>query len=242
MECSIVDPEGLDVFWQIWNTMPLRRVRINYLYGARSDKDSAGTRTVANVAAQFIRRLKFSGVNGVPETRVEFLQPHCKATVESILGWPEAPVKQVSADLRIPLDTDLIIFPDHSAEARLPEGFMPGVRRITCDKVRDQVSGEIVGLSLKGLLVEGVEAPTRVAVVDDMCDGGRTFIEVARWVRDHLGSSTPISLHVTHAIFSGSAVENLSEWYDAVYYTNSYPRVPDIENPKFHELDIWGVS
>jgi len=75
-----------------------------------------------------------------------------------------------------------------------------------------------------------------IVIVDDICDGGRTFIELGAKIKA-LGSKT-ITLIVTHGIFSkGLILENI----DQIYTSNSY-REFDLTgiSDKFHVTDIYG--
>jgi ribose-phosphate pyrophosphokinase len=69
------------------------------------------------------------------------------------------------------------------------------------EKVRDPNNGNIHGISVKDAegndpLLDGRE----VLIVDDICDGGRTFIELAKTLRTF--NPSRITLYVTHGIFS----------------------------------------
>lgn len=59
-------------------------------------------------------------------------------------------------------------------------------------------------------------------IVDDICDGGRTFIELAKSLRAKGAKS--ITLYVTHGIFS-QGLDVLKPHIDRVYTTNSFPNV-----------------
>lgn len=84
---------------------------------------------------------------------------------------------------------------------------------ITCNKVRELSTGKIKGLSCQ----EDVEG-LNLFVLDDICDGGRTFIEVSNLLR---AKCKTIELAVTHGIFS-KGVELVADQFDKVYTTNSY--------------------
>ena len=60
-------------------------------------------------------------------------------------------------------------------------------------------------------------------IIDDICDGGRTFIELAKEIRKQ--TDKPIYLIVTHGIFS-AGFEKLSDELDGIFCTNS---VKDID-------------
>lgn len=53
-----------------------------------------------------------------------------------------------------------------------------------------------------------------ILVVDDICDGGRTFIEVAKKLREH--TSENLYLYVTHGIFS-SGLSELLQYYKHIF-------------------------
>ena len=59
----------------------------------------------------------------------------------------------------------------------------------------------------------------KFVIVDDICDGGRTFTEIAKAIRDQLPNAK-IYLIVTHGIFSAGE-EPLKEYFEHVYTTNS---------------------
>lgn len=59
-------------------------------------------------------------------------------------------------------------------------------------------------------------------VVDDICDGGRTFIELAKVLKKE--DCGPLYLYVTHGIFSNNALPRLLEYYDGIITTNSLPQ------------------
>lgn len=57
-----------------------------------------------------------------------------------------------------------------------------------------------------------------VLIIDDICDGGRTFIEIAKICKNR--NSGNVYLVVSHAIFSNGLGE-LSKWFTKIYSTNS---------------------
>ncbi len=58
-------------------------------------------------------------------------------------------------------------------------------------------------------------------IVDDICDGGRTFIELAKTLKE--GGAQRVVLYVTHGIFS-KGIYPLEKYIDEVYTTNSFPQ------------------
>lgn len=98
------------------------------------------------------------------------------------------------------LDTkpDIICFPDEGASKRgYPTYFY---NTIILDKDRDQLTGDIKGLKF---LIEGSEKElpnTKVLIVDDLTDGGRTFIEAAKLLKG--AGAKEVYLYTTHGIYS----------------------------------------
>jgi ribose-phosphate pyrophosphokinase len=102
----------------------------------------------------------------------------------------------------------------------------------TASKVRDIVSGNIVRTELPTMDLTDIE---HILIIDDICDGGRTFIELAKEIKKQ--TDKPIYLIVTHGIFS-AGFDSLVGNIENIYTTNS---VRDIE-PGVDCPAIEGVS
>jgi ribose-phosphate pyrophosphokinase len=94
----------------------------------------------------------------------------------------------------------------------------------TASKVRDMKTGSIIRTELPTMDLRGIE---HLIVIDDICDGGRTFIELAKAVKEI--TEIPIYLIVTHGIFS-AGFKTLFEYFDGIYCTNS---IDDIHETSF---------
>jgi ribose-phosphate pyrophosphokinase len=92
-------------------------------------------------------------------------------------------------------EPDVICFPDKGATTR---GYSTDGRpSIHLDKVRNQSTGEIEGLEYNGEM----DLTNRVVlIVDDICDGGRTFIEAAKLL--YSKGAFRVCLFTTHGIYS----------------------------------------
>lgn len=84
---------------------------------------------------------------------------------------------------------------------------------IFAEKVRDTATGQIVKTVVKDLPDDVEKA--HLIVCDDICDGGRTFIELAKVTRQYCDK---MSLYVTHGIFS-QGLDALLPYYDNVWCT-----------------------
>lgn len=89
-----------------------------------------------------------------------------------------------------------------------------GLSVVQAEKVRDTQTGQITGTELHSD-VQGQD----LMVIDDICDGGRTFVELAK-VAKAKGCKS-VSLYVTHGIFS-KGLEVFDGLIDAIYTTDSF--------------------
>ena len=106
------------------------------------------------------------------------------------------------------------IAPDAGAQKRvlkLAKRF--GVDSVVCaDKVRDTKTGEIRGIAINGIFPAGMPA----LVIDDICDGGATFIALSEQVAANKTMDGPLYLYVSHGIFS-KGVGRIAEKFDHVF-------------------------
>jgi ribose-phosphate pyrophosphokinase len=80
---------------------------------------------------------------------------------------------------------------------------------------------------------------SKVVIFDDICDGGATFINLARLLKSNHGTKE-IHLYVTHGIFSKGVNYLLDNGIDHVYTTNTfYYKQPD-HLTKFTSFDVVG--
>lgn len=89
---------------------------------------------------------------------------------------------------------------------------------ITCSKSRD-VNGKLNKVNVP-LEFSGKD----LIIIDDICDGGATFINIAKTIRSRVHNSVKqpkIYLIVTHGIFS-KGLSELCKYFDGIYTTNSY--------------------
>lgn len=85
---------------------------------------------------------------------------------------------------------------------------------VTANKIRDTKTGIVESVQLTG----NVENK-KVLVIDDILDGGATFIQLGTAL--HLAGVIRLELFVTHGIFS-KGYDDLTTMYDMIYTTNSF--------------------
>lgn len=91
---------------------------------------------------------------------------------------------------------------------------------IRADKLRDLTNGNI-----KETIVYADDLSGRdVVIADDLCDGGRTFIELAKVLKTK--GARKVILYVTHGIFSKGTDPLFKNGIDEIYTTDSFTDFP----------------
>jgi len=103
---------------------------------------------------------------------------------------------------------------------------------ITASKVRDISTGKILRTEVPSIKHHSDEM--KYVIVDDICDGGRTFIELAKVIISQ-NQEAKIYLVVTHGIFS-AGFSVLNNYFEKIYTTNS---IKDIEEINVKQLNIF---
>lgn len=175
-----------------------------YLPGARQDR---GIPFGAKVYADFINSMDFS--------QVVCVDPHSRAMPDMLNN-----LTVIDSDSLIKDNVDTsglagLICPDQGAHARTERvARMLDLPVYYAKKKRDQATGKLSGFECETLPALG-----RFLVVDDICDGGGTFMGLA----DATGlPKERLELWVTHGVFSGKATQ-INDRYSRIYTTDSHP-------------------
>ncbi len=162
-------------------------------------------------------------INAMAFDEVEIWDPHSDVTpalLNNVRITPtrdlmlQAFVQQGNAYL---LRSCAFVAPDAGARKRvaaLAKEFNTEV--VFADKKRDPVTGKLSGAQVLG------ELPSRpLLVVDDICDGGGTFLELARALREKMEGALqpPLYLYVTHGLFT-KGLEPLQVQFDGIFTAN----------------------
>ena len=86
---------------------------------------------------------------------------------------------------------------------------------ITCSKSRDE-NGNLSKIKIP---YSPENNHKDVIIIDDICDGGATFINIAKELKDN-GWSGKIYLIITHGIFS-KGLKELAKYFNGIYTTDS---------------------
>jgi ribose-phosphate pyrophosphokinase len=183
---------------------------IPYFPGARQDRRPFGTAFTVEIYAAAIRRLEL-------EALIIF-DPHSDVAPALLPGVEIISAGAVAENL-ITGDYAGIICPDAGAEKRVHDfaRAMSITNIIHARKSRDVVTGNLSGFSVDH---EQMEVGRNYLVVDDICDGGGTFVGLRKAI------PTPgrfgMDLWVSHGIFS-KGIGDLLESYGRIFTTDSFP-------------------
>ena len=113
-------------------------------------------------------------------------------------------------------DPEYIVFPDAGASAR----YKPLRTVLVCEKDRDQLTGAILGHKFTNTTWAPHYKASRFLIVDDLCDGGATFVSVAKMLREIFPEAW-VGLCVTHGLFSKGREALLTNGINEIFTTNS---------------------
>jgi len=110
------------------------------------------------------------------------------------------------------------------------------IKYVEATKVRDRTTNEIVGTTVNDI---GNDVRNSICViVDDICDGGRTFIGLAQELRNR--GASKVVLIVTHGIFS-YGLEPLVGTVDIVISTDSFNTPEPVDGIEYHQILVFNI-
>lgn len=188
-------------------------LNIPYLPYARADRrfmdgDCFGLET-------FGRLLRVGNFDKINTLDVHNPNPAYTHVSSFLRNYPAMPFIQRAAEDFKP---DAILFPDAGAEKRYKD---TGYSSIFATKVRDSATGR-----LSSFTVPDVSRYGRILIVDDICDGGRTFLGITGVIPP----GPTFGLYVTHGIFS-QGLRELGHVFGSIYTTNSFKDGKTMEVP-----------
>ena len=206
---------------------------VPYFLGARSD------RKFINGTSNYLKTVICPVINSQRFSDVVVMDPHSDVLEACLDNFRKIDnVDLVTFALKDLLDKGIsqqlngirIISPDAGALKKIyhvaeSTGYSGEI--IIASKHRDIETGKILSTSVPGIDTES--GSKGFVIIDDICDGGRTFIEISKAIRAIRAKSLfndKIILIVTHGIFSAGFYE-LSKWFDAIYCTNSIKDIPE---------------
>lgn len=192
-----------------------------YLSGARQDRNPHGMTPLTSAM--------YGKLFGTFATSVTCVDIHSSAAREAFADgfgfqprvMPAAPM----LEFLIKDKPDAVIAPDKgSVERANAAADYLQCQVIQCDKKRDFETGKLSGFMVPAHVRDSYKPDARFLIVDDICDGGGTFIGLLEEFRK-LMPDAPVDLYVTHGIFS-KGLDPLHQ-FDNIYTTNSFYQPPE---------------
>jgi ribose-phosphate pyrophosphokinase len=203
---------------------------IPYCIGGRSDRkfQEGGINYIKTVIAPIINSQNFN--------EVRIMDPHSdvlEACISNFTKFTNWGVTKMALDDINDVDNICLVSPDAGAYKKVFDvAKWFGINDIiTASKVRDVATGKILRTE-----VPSIENHTdmKYVIVDDICDGVRTFIELAKVIKEQKPEAK-IYLVVTHGIFSAGFGE-LNNYFERIYTTNS---IKEHDNSQVKQLNIF---
>ena len=215
---------------------------VPYFIGARSD------RKFVSGSSNYLKTVICPIINAQEFTTVTVMDPHSdvlEACLDNFCKIDNVDlVKFALSDIAHPsvgLTKTVLVSPDAGALKKIyhvAEGIGNQNDIIIASKHRDIVTGNILETRVPGIH-ELSNDPLDFIIIDDICDGGRTFIELAKAIRNARPTEIfkdNIFLVITHGIFS-AGFKNLSPYFTGIYCTNSIKDIADHVSEEFVSED-----
>lgn len=189
---------------------------VPYFLGGRSDRKffDGGVNYLSQVISPLINSQGFN--------KVFTMDPHSdvlEACINNFRKIDNSQVVKFAIDSIGGVDNLVLVSPDGGALKKIFDIAKKfGINKvINATKHRDIESGQILKTEIPD---NPYKEGHKFLIVDDICDGGRTFTELAQVLRNDISKESPIYLAVSHGIFS-KGFEELAKNIDGVFTSNS---------------------
>lgn len=220
IKCRIRNANDLFILQQVANICKINKIKIailyiSYLFTSRMDRHmSIGESHDLEIVCNTINQLNAEQI---------FVQdPHSSKIYDYLKNIKSIYLAESYSSL---LDKYRICFPDNGAKDRINnmnyDSYLEIFNKdpIICSKTRINTDIKIYIQNESKWKKRYKRRKTPILVLDDLCDGGLTFVKVAEQLR--LLKPRELSIFVTHVI-QMKGILQLSEYYDKVYISNSF--------------------
>lgn len=156
-------------------------------------------------------------LNALGFSRVVIADPHSEVTPAVITNLDVIPQHEIAFHMlgwKLRMENFELVSPDGGALKKIFKlGTQMNLQVHCADKIRDTATGNIIRTDISVQDFKGAN----LMIVDDICDGGRTFIELAKVLRER--NAGKIELFVTHGIFS-KGVDVFDGYVDCIHSFN----------------------
>jgi ribose-phosphate pyrophosphokinase len=189
---------------------------IPYFPAARQDRlMQAGEPLTVKVYTQIINALQLNNI--------QIYDAHSDVTGSLLSNCEVVDNKLFIAKVVSQLNNNLLLIsPDGGALKKIYKlaQNVGGREVIECSKTRDVKTGKLSGFKVYADDLQGKDC----LIVDDICDGGGTFIGLAQALKAK--NAGKLYLAVSHGIFSKGTTE-LASYFDGIFTTNSIKNTSD---------------
>ena len=210
----------------------LKRMRVEkinvflpYFPGARQDRVMvAGEALTVKVYANILNSLSLN--------RITIFDPHSEVTPALLNNCEVITNHKFIQNVLSKMDKEvLLISPDGGALKKIYKvsEFLGGIPVVECSKKRNVKNGQLEGFKVYEEDLKGKEC----LIVDDICDGGGTFIGLAEELKKK--NAGDLYLAVSHGIFNKGA-EKLNSIFKKVFTTDSFKDVQEVEQIKLESI------
>lgn len=210
-----------------------------YIIGARSDRkfEEGSNNYLKDVICPIINSLKFESVTC--RDSHSYVSEGCLNRFKSLdnqilVTWALDDLDYYDKNSKLK-EGFILVSPDAGASHKiykLSENISYKGEIITCSKERDK-EGKLTQVNLG--FVPNIITTKDLIIIDDICDGGATFINIAKKLKE-LGYKGKIYLIVTHGIFS-KGLKELSKYFNGIYSTNSYRDIGLLDDDYLFSID-----
>lgn len=210
--CRITNSDELFILMQVGDILNRQGIvfylKIYYLMSMRMDR-------VISYDEAFSLNIVANIINSIKPVEVIIVEPHSyRATRLINNGMSESGTKYIPKGKEY-----TYVYPDAGAEARYNAYFLHE-DKVYCSKIRSFESGNLLGFSIKNPEVIRENPYKPLMLIDDLCDGGGTFIGIANEIRK-IDPECDLNIYVTHMV-NIKGIINLSNTFNHVWFTNSY--------------------
>jgi ribose-phosphate pyrophosphokinase len=235
MELMLVkDVLDYRINYEVWG-VPKVKLICHYLPYARQDRICNPGESNASKLFNFL-------ISDMYFDEIEIADVHNETSLD-VLGSTGSKITHITSkdiflkNCGIVKGIDLLIAPDKGAFKKVKDiSDVFGIGLLSANKSRDSQTGKILGINFENsteeFLINSIENKN-VMIVDDICDGGGTFIELSKLILQYKPRS--ITLYVTHGIFSKGLACLYDAGVDRIITTDSFDNSnkPDLAFAKF---------
>lgn len=226
---SFVDLELIICATQALRELGVKEIHlfVPYILGARSDRKfiQGSFNYVKNIVAPILNMQRYESIT--------CLDPHSDVLEaclngfqkEDNVGLVKFALKNLYGESWNDQSRFCLLSPDAGALKKVYHvaesiGYTDNI--IIASKHRDLKTGKITHTDVNGV---DPHSKKDFIIIDDICDGGRTFIEIAKVLSD-IKAGSKVYLIVSHGIFS-AGFEELEKYFSGIFTTDSIGKTPE---------------